>query len=585
VSDELIIHAAQGTLLALQWAPRALALAAGRGWLPEVAAAGPSSAAATLAPAATAAPAASPVVTAPPTAAPTTPGTSPTTTATGEFPTILLSSLIWAALLAAAVILFLPERTKEQRDRIRIVGLAGAGVSLFLAAVGVNYQIAQDLLGGEVSFEEVHSWITSLPVHVDYHVAADGVSLPLLLLSTLVFAAALVASWRVERRTKLYVVLLLLLETGVNGSLCAFDYVLLLLFLGLEIVPLFLLIAIWGGEDRMRAAWRWLCMATLSWALLLAAILLIGFKGGQGNFTFLQINGAGGSGVVLTGGIATAAFWLCFAACAIRLPIVPVHTWFRDAVSASSPPVAAIIAGISTTMGGYLLLRVVLPGFPAAAHRFSLPLAVLAGVTALWGAVAALAQDDVRRLLAYAGLSQMSLVLLAVSAQSSIALNGAVLQLVAHGLSSAMLLLLAGGLEERARTRSITRLGGLAWQMPRFTLFWMIAGLSAVGVPFLAGFAAEFQVFLGSYPAHRVATVVVMAATLVSTGAVLWMLQRVFFGPAREAFARVRDAGTLEMLYLIPMVVALIAFGMFVGRVMPMINNGVQLITARLSGG
>jgi len=176
-------------------------------------------------------------------------------------------------------------------------------------------------------------------------------------------------------------------------------------------------------------------------------------------------------------------------------------------------------------------------------------------------------------------------VLLAAAAQSSIALNGAVLQLVAHGLSSAMLILLAGSLQERTRVRSIARLGGLAWQMPKFTVLWLIAGLCAVGVPFLAGFAAEFQVFLGSYPAHRVMTVVVMAATRVSTGTVLWMLQRIFFGPAREAFARVRDAGTLDMLYLVPIVVVIVAFGVVPGRILPVINNGVQLITTRLSGG
>ena len=236
MSDELTVHAAQGVLLALQLAPRALALAAGRGWLPDAAAAANPSAAAS-----TPAPSASPLTTPVPTPvpAPSTSSTS-TTAAPTEFPTILLSSLVWATVGAALVIAFLPERTKEQRDRIRFVALAGAGISLFLAAIGVNYEIGQELVGGQVSFEEVHSWITSFPVHIDYRLAADGVSLPLLVLTTLVFGAVILASWRVEQRTKLYIILLLILETGVNGTLLAFDYVLLLLFLGLEVLPLFL---------------------------------------------------------------------------------------------------------------------------------------------------------------------------------------------------------------------------------------------------------------------------------------------------------------------------------------------------------
>lgn len=599
MTDDLLLHAAQAALVATQWGPRLALLASTRG-LP-VAATGATTTAASTATATTSTAAATGTVssvatgtvsttaTVPGSAVTTAAGTTSTapgttTTTTTDFPTILLSTLIWAALLAAVVILFLPERTKEQRDRIRVMGLVGAGFPVLLAAAGINFEIAQDLLGGQTSFEERHSWITTFPVHVDYHVAADGVSLPILLLSTLMFMVVMAASWRVERRTKLYVVLLLLLETGLNGSLCSFDYVLLLLFQGLEIVPMFLLIAIWGGEARRTAAWRFLGFAATSWGLLLACVVLVGLKADQGSFTFLQVGGVADSGVILTGGVATACFWLSFAAFAIRLPVVPLHTWMTGALGGASAPVAAIIGGIWTTTGGYLLLRVTLPGFPSEAHRYSLVLAALAVITAVWGAVGALGQDDLRRLIAYTGMAQVGVVLLAIAAQSSIALNGAVLMLVAHGLAIGLLLLLTGTLQERTRTRSISRLGGLAWQMPKLTAIWVVGGLTAVGVPFLAGFIAEFEIFTGSYPAHRVATVVVMGATAVSTAAILWMLQRVFFGPAREAFQRVRDASTLELVYLVPVLVVVLAFGVVPGRIIPIINSGVELITSRLSG-
>ena len=179
----------------------------------------------------------------------------------------------------------------------------------------------------------------------------------------------------------------------------------------------------------------------------------------------------------------------------------------------------------------------------------------------------------------------MAIVLLAIGSGSSIALNGAVLQMVAHGLITGMLFLLVGSVYDRTRTRSISRLGGLAWQMPRLTWLWVFAGIASIGVPFLAGFTAEFMVFTGAFPVHRVATVIVMGSIAITTGYMLWALERVFFGPAREAFARLRDASTLELTYLLPMAFFVLLFGVVPGRLIPMINNGVASVVSRLSGG
>jgi NADH-quinone oxidoreductase subunit M len=511
---------------------------------------------------------------------PVVPNPTPTpTTPQSEFPTLVLSSLIWSSAAVALLILFLPERTAEQRSRIRIVALVGTAIPFLIALFGFNFQINQEFVGGTTAFEERHHWITAFSLHSDYHLAVDGISLPLLVLSTFLFMVAVLASAKVERRVRLYFVLLLILETGVNGTFCAFDYLLFFLFWEVELVPMFLLIAIYGGVNRVRAAWKFLIFTISSSALLLTGILLVVFKANQGSFDFLQVNS-----VALTPGIATAGFWLTFLAFAIKLPVVPLHTWLPDAHTEASTPISVILAGILLKMGGYGMIRITLGAFPSAAHRFGLVIVGLAVISSIWGALGALAQDDLKRMVAYGSVGHMGIVLLAVGSQSSIALSGAVLQMVAHGFITGMLFLLAGSVQDRARTRSISRLGGLAWQMPRLTGFWVFAALASLGLPFLAGFTAEFLVFTGAFPTHRFATLLVIGSIAITTGYLLWMLERVFFGPAKEVFARIRDATTLELFYLSPMVLFIGLFGVIPGRVLPMINNGVLSVISRLNG-
>ncbi|MBV8444341.1 MAG: NADH-quinone oxidoreductase subunit M [Candidatus Dormibacteraeota bacterium] len=497
-----------------------------------------------------------------------------------QLPSLFLTVVVFLAFAGFIVVSLMPERNDEDRSRIRLVGLGASGLTLILVLIfGMYGQIALGQGGGQATAgEENHRWFT-FSFMSQYHLTADGVSLVLLLVSGLVFTSVFFHSWKQHDRVKLYVGMLLLLETSVNGVLCSADHVLFLLFWGMQIAPLYVLIRVYGGVDRLRAATRYLSFALLSFALIATAAVLIILKGGQqtSDITLDYAN--------LLAPVQTAGYWLSLTGFAIAMGVFPLHRWMVDSHAEASAGVAAVASGLLLPLGAYGILRITLPTFPTASAGFAVVLAGLAVVGALWGAVAALAQDDLRRFLAYVNLAQMSAVLLGLAVQTSVALVGVVFLLVAHGLAMTMLTLMAGTIEERTRTRSLSQLGGLAAQAPRLAGFWIFAVLTAVGIPLLAGFIGQFLLLAGAFPIHRIATVVVLASTLITTAGFAWIAHRVFFGPARETFTRVRDATAVELAFLLPLVAFVLLFGIRPGAVTPMVTNGILDITTRLVGG
>jgi NADH-quinone oxidoreductase subunit M len=521
----------------------------------------------------------------PPTAVPTAlPSPATTTPASSglDLPSVLLSTVVFATTLAALIVIFLPERTAEQRSRVRSVALLASGVSLvltlftMLSATGLGVAATPDQL-----HEENATWISHFVFAIHYHLSADGVTLSLLVLSTLVFTSVFLASWKRHQRVRLYCGLLLVLETAVNGALCATDLVMFVMFFAMQAVPLYLLVRCFGGPGRERSAARVVVAVLSSSALLLTGFLLVIVHSGAHSSDLVDLSTAG---TPLSSAVATAGFWLVFTACAIGFVIVPVHTWVLDVATTASSGVSALFAGVVVRVSGYAMIRYALGLFPGPAQRFGSALMVLAVVSAIWGALLTVAQSTLRRTVAAVSVGQMSLVLLAVAAPNTISLDGAVLQLVAGGLSSALLLLLCGAIEGRTRSAPLHRLGGLAAQAPRLGGFWIFACLAAVGAPLLAGFSAELMLFTGVFALHPYAAVFVMASTAVSTAALIWSAQRVFLGPAREEFARVRDTTALELGYLWPLVIFLVAFGVLAGRVVPVIGTGLTRIAAALAG-
>jgi NADH-quinone oxidoreductase subunit M len=493
---------------------------------------------------------------------------------------VILSTIIGAPLLFALIAVFLPERNEEERARVRTIALAGAGVSFFVTTFfAVLGQIGLGAGGGLASaYQENHTWFWNFLFQAHYDLVADGITLPLLVVVTTIFGCAIFHSWKVHERVRLYVILILLVETAVNGVLCSADFVLFAMFWGLLIVPMYLLIRIWGGDGARRAAAWFAGFQTVTLGLIIATAAIIVVEAGA------QTSDMGADLTTFSMTAETVGFWLSFVAFAIAMAVFPVHTWMIEAQSKASAGVATILSGTMLLLGAYGMMRISLTVFPVPAHYYSFAITGLAVVGAFWGSIGALRQDELRRFIGYMNVAQMSLVLLAIGAQTSIALVGAVLLLAGQGFGSAILTLVSGAVEERTRTTSIRAMGGLVTQAPRLAGFYLVAAASVIGIPLLAGFTGDLMVFTGSFPEHRIATVLVMASVIVTTGGLLWVANRVFFGPARDQFVRVRDVTLLDLTVLIPLVAAVVLFGVRAGAVVPVIANGVLEITSRITG-
>jgi NADH-quinone oxidoreductase subunit M len=499
----------------------------------------------------------------------------PTTTATpAALPTLLLSGIVWVPLLAALALLFFPSRTELQRQRIRSFTI-GATALVLAFAVFVWYGFRDQ--SGTFAYEETRRWLPS--IGSSYHLGVDGVSMPLLLLSALLFFFAVLSSNRVREQTKEYLFLLLVLETGVNGVFASLDYLLFFLFWQMQAVPMFLLIARFGGQRRLSAAWKFLAVDIAGSALLLLAILILYFKAPVRTFDIVALHD-----MVLPTAIATLVAWLFFIAFAVKLPVVPFHTWFTDSLAEAPAPVALILGGVLVKLGGYGIIRVDVGEFGVAFHKFGGAVVVIALLAVLWSAIALLAQDDVRRLVGYVVMSHMGLVLLAAVSAAQIALDGAVVLMVADGLTAGLLVLLAAAIVERTGTHSIRAMGGMAGRMGKGAVLWIFAALAAIGFPGLAGFIGQLLIVVGAYPSHRIATPLALLGVLLVAGAMILTVQRIFFGPTPEGHARIRDLGTLELSSTVGLLSLIILLGVLPAILMDSINFSVISLLSRGGG-
>lgn len=438
--------------------------------------------------------------------------------------------------------------------------------------------------GAEFGFEENVSWIGSIGAR--YHIGVDGISLWLVLLTTLLMPIAILSSWTaIHKRQLSYYVFLLILESAMIGVFVSLDLLLFYLFFEASLVPMFFLIGIWGGQRRVYAAIKFFIYTAVGSLLMLVAIIALYFT--YQSFDYVTILQAMTTNPLT--GRASYTIFLAFAfAFCIKVPVFPLHTWLPDAHTEAPTAGSVILAGVLLKMGTYGLMRFNLALFPEASKDWAPLFITLAVIGIIYGALVAMVQPDVKRLVAYSSVSHMGFVVLGLFSFTELGMQGALYQMLNHGVSTGALFLFVGFIYERRHTRMISEFGGLATPMPWFATLFIFASLSSIGLPFLNGFVGEFLILIGMWTSTAVNNswiVTMLAGTGVIWAAVymLWMLQRVLFGTTTNPEnARLRDLNTRELGLLLPLLFLMIFMGVYPRVFLDRSKPSVEAIRARL---
>ena len=446
-------------------------------------------------------------------------------------------------------------------------------------------------------FEENRPWIGA--IGANYHIGVDGISLWLVLLTTLLVPIAIISSWHaVEKRPLAYYTFILLLESAMIGVFVSLDLLVFYLFFEASLVPMFFLIGVWGGERRIYAAGKFFIFTAIGSLLMLVGIIALYYihknQVGQGTFDYVMLLDSLRSGkMTLTqDGMPTTTQLLIFAsffiAFAIKVPLFPVHTWLPDAHTEAPTAGSVILAGVLLKMGTYGMMRFNLALFPESARAVAWFVITLAVIGIIYGALVAMVQPDVKRLVAYSSVSHMGFVVLGLFSFTEQGMQGALYQMLNHGVSTGALFLLVGMIYERRHTRLISDFGGLAKPMPWFATLFVFASLSSVGLPILNGFVGEFLIMLGMWTSTAVShphLVTMLAATGVIWAAVymLWMLQRVLFGRVtNEKNAHLTDLNWRELGLLLPLLALMIYMGVYPRPFLNQSRASVALVRERV---
>jgi NADH-quinone oxidoreductase subunit M len=496
-----------------------------------------------------------------------------------DFPWLSVVTFIPAA--GAVALAFVPSRAQgAMRWWTLAVTVATFGFSLGMLG-------AYHSSSGGFQLVERAGWVG--PLNIQYILGVDGISLWMVLLTTFLMPAAVLVSWKIERQLKAYMMAFLLLETAMIGTFLALDLLLFFLFFEALLFPMYLIIGGWGYERRVYAAIKFFLYTMAGSAFLLAAILFLYFQAGARlghvtfDFTHLQ-------GLQLPAVTARWLFLGFFVAFAVKVPLFPLHTWLPDAHTEAPTAGSVILAAVLLKVGAYGLIRFNLTLFPEASQYFRVFVVVLAITGIVYGAVVALIQTDLKRLVAYSSVSHLGFVVLGIFAFTTESLSGGVLQMVNHGLSTGALFLLVGMLYERIHTRDLGQMGGLSRVVPVFAGVFLFVALSSVGLPGLNGFVGEFLILLGAFAANEVFAAVAVSGVVLAAVYLLWAYQRAMHGQVRnEEHGKLWDLTAREYVILVPILAAIVFIGVFpkpiLDRINPSTTRTVHCVQAKRPAG
>ena len=517
----------------------------------------------------------------------------------------ILSLLTFLPIVGMVIVLLLP---KKQELSIKVTTLIVTAIQIVLSIILLmNFNYAAGGINDASSFQfiEKFRWI-DIPgfawigqIKIDYFLGVDGLSTPLVLLTAIVTFIATISSWSIDKSVKGYFAMFLLLNTGMMGVFVALDFFLFYIFWELMLLPMYFLIGIWGGPRREYAAIKFFLYTLLGSIFILLVMIGLYFSSmetladGTRVFTFNLLELMNHANYTETGilsplnpnNLRFIAYIGLFIGFAIKIPMFPFHTWLPDAHVEAPTAISVILAGVLLKMGTYGILRVSYPIFPELTYQLSWYIALFGMINIIYGALAAMAQKDFKKLIAYSSISHMGYVMLGMSALNTMGISGAVLQMFNHGTITAMLFLIVGVVYDRAHTRDLDSFGGLGKQMPIYTGFVSVAFFAAIGLPGLSGFISEALVFLGGFGngTTRILAIISTLGILLGAAYMLWTLQRVYLGTLNEKWKDLTDLTTREYLMLVPLTIIVIFLGVYPSPMLNLMNASANAMVKFIS--
>ncbi|BCH25603.1 NADH-quinone oxidoreductase subunit M [Mesorhizobium sp. L-8-10] len=484
----------------------------------------------------------------------------------------ILSTVTFLPLVGAFLILLIRDEGESARRNIRNVALL---TTVFTFLLSLFIWAGFDTTTPGFQMVEKAAWLDS---GISYHMGVDGISMLFVILTTFLMPLCILASWEsVEKRVKEYMIAFLILETLMIGVFCALDIVLFYVFFEAGLIPMFIIIGVWGGKRRVYASFKFFLYTLLGSVLMLLAVMAMFWTAGTSDIPTLQTYN-------FPAGMQTWLWLAFFASFAVKMPMWPVHTWLPDAHVEAPTAGSVILAAILLKMGGYGFLRFSLPMFPIASADFAPFIFTLSIVAIVYTSLVALMQEDMKKLIAYSSVAHMGYVTMGTFAMNDLGIQGAIFQMLSHGLVSGALFLCVGVVYDRMHTREIAAYGGLVNNMPKYATVFMIFTMANVGLPGTSGFIGEFLTLMGVFEVNTWVALFAATGVILSAAYALWLYRKVIFGAlTKESLKGLLDLSTREKAVIYPLVVLTIFFGVYPTPVFDVTSASVKALVDNIT--